>query len=63
MFKTFASSIFLRRQAADAGAADRAKMTQSELQDLFRNDFDLHNRSAVEITARHANRRMQAFAA
>lgn len=63
MFKTFASSIFLRRQTADAGTSDCAKMTQSELQDLFRNDFDLHNRSAVEITARHGNRRPQAFAA
>lgn len=63
MFKTFASSIFLRRQSADARAADCAKMTQSELQDLFRNDFDLHNRSAVEINTRHANRRPEAFAA
>lgn len=63
MFKTFASSIFLRRHRADVEGVASVKMTQSELQDLFRNEFDLHNRTAVEITARHGNRRPQACAA
>lgn len=63
MFKAFTSSIFPRRQTATMGGSDKAKMTQSELQDLFRSEFDIHNTSALEITARHANRRPHACAA
>ncbi len=63
MFKNFTSSIFLRRQTDAAGGGETSKMTQSELQDLFRNEFEVHNRNAVEITSRHGNRRMQVYAA
>lgn len=63
MFKQFTTSIFSRRQAANSGCQDKAGMTQSELQDLFRSEFEVHNRSAIEITSRHMGRRLQAYAA
>lgn len=63
MFKHFASSIFQRRQTAEAGCSDASKMTQSELQDLFRSEFEVHNISAAEINARHGNRRIHSVAA
>lgn len=63
MFKHFVTTLFHRHNGTDACRQDKGKMTQSELQDLFRNEFEVHNRSALEITARHASRRPQAFAA
>lgn len=63
MFKHFATSIFQRRQAAEAGCSNAGKMTQSELKDLFRSEFEVHNLSAAEINARHGNRRVHSLAA
>lgn len=63
MFKHFASSIFMRLKGTNACGSDKGQMTRSELQDLFRSEFDMHNKSAIEITARHVNRRPQAYAA
>lgn len=63
MFKNFATSIFARRACTENGCKGAPRMTQSELQDLFRSEFEVHDRSAAEIMARHANRRPQAFAA
>lgn len=63
MFKNFASSIFQRRATCNTGCADKAKMTQSELQDLFRAELDMHTRTASQIRARSANRMPHALAA
>lgn len=63
MFKTFTASFFQRRQQSDAICGDRTTMTRSELQDLFRNEFETHNRAALEITARQGNRRPDIYAA
>lgn len=62
MFKNFATTFFARRNAANA-CCEAESLTRSELQDLFRNEFEVHNRSAAEITARHAGRHAQALAA
>lgn len=63
MFKHFATSIFQRRPSSDLVCGDAVTMTRSELQDLFRSEFETRNRSALEITARHSRRRHEAFAA
>lgn len=61
MFKNFATSIFLRRNGAAANIEVEG-LTRGELQDLFRSEFEVHNRSVVEITAR-SDRRPHAIAA
>lgn len=62
MFKHFATSIFMRRNGA-ATNIEAEGLTRSELQDLFRSEFEVHNRSAMEITARQGDRRPHQIAA